>query len=131
MGGLAAIRGLSPGAVGCDEVWALALAGGVGAGAWFTRRVREDRVRVPRAGVGAGGWFFGLPPGKGEEMRAGGEGGVLQGIGERAPGRAAEQSTGGVRRRAWRVGLRCERYGRGLQCWVGGAPPLLVVRKER
>ena len=38
---------------GGDEVWALALAGGVGAGAWFTRRVREDRVRVPRAAGGA------------------------------------------------------------------------------
>ena len=36
---------------GGDEVWALALAGGVGAGAWFTRRVREDRVRVPRGAL--------------------------------------------------------------------------------
>ena len=44
---------------GGDEVWALALAGGVGAGAWFTRRVREDRVRVPRGGVGAGGGVAG------------------------------------------------------------------------
>ena len=32
-------------------MWALALAGGVGAGAWFTRRVREDRVRVPRGAL--------------------------------------------------------------------------------
>ena len=35
---------------GGDEVWALALAGGVGAGAWFTRRVREDRVRGSAGG---------------------------------------------------------------------------------
>ena len=67
VGGLAAIRGLSPGAVGCDEVWALALAGGVGAGAWFTRRVREDRVRVPRAGG-----FFVYPRVRGKRCERGG-----------------------------------------------------------